>query len=270
MEQAKVRSDALVFFGAAGDLAYKKIFPALQAIARRGRLDFPVVGVARAGWTREQLIDRARASVTDNGGFDREAFPRLAERLHYVDGQYADPATFARLREELNTAARPAHYLAIPPSMFPSVIQRLSDAGCTRGARVIIEKPFGRDLQSARELNAVLHEAFPEDSVFRIDHYLGKEAVQNILYFRFRERVPRAGLESALRRERPDHDGRELRREGTRQVLRRNGRDSRRHPESPPSDRQLSGHGSPVLDDCRGHPRRAGQGAAHGAADQRR
>jgi len=181
----KTRSDAFVFFGAAGDLAFKKIFPALQAIARRGKLDFPVVGVARAGWTRGQFIERARASVTENGGLDEKAFATLAQKLYYVDGQYADPATFTRLREQLNGATRPAHYLAIPPSMFPTVLERLKEAGCSQTARVIVEKPFGRDLQSAQQLNATLHEAVPEDRVFRIDHYLGKEAVQNILYFRF-------------------------------------------------------------------------------------
>jgi glucose-6-phosphate 1-dehydrogenase len=181
----KSRSDAFVFFGAAGDLAFKKIFPALQAIARRGKLDFPVVGVARAGWTRDQFIERARASVTENGGLDEKAFAILAERLYYVDGQYAEPATFQKLREQLNGATRPVHYLAIPPSMFPTVLEQLREAGCTQTARVIVEKPFGRDLESAQQLNATLHESFPEDRVFRIDHYLGKEAVQNILYFRF-------------------------------------------------------------------------------------
>src|SRR5262245_12369405 len=185
MNVPRARSDALVFFGAAGDLAFKKIFPALQALARRGKLDFPVVGVARAGWTRDQLIERARASVTANGGFDSAAFEPLAQRLRYVNGHYDDPNTFDCLRTELNGASQPTHYLAIPPSMFPSVVQRLRDAGCTTNARVIVEKPFGRDLRSARELNDVLHDAFPEPRVFRIDHYLGKEAVQNILYFRF-------------------------------------------------------------------------------------
>jgi glucose-6-phosphate 1-dehydrogenase len=185
MGELNNRSDALVFFGATGDLAYKKIFPALQAIARRGRLDFPVVGVAKSGWTRDQLIERARASVSEQGGLDPGAFSTLAEKLHYVDGDYRDPATFVHLRAELDHATRPAHYLAIPPSMFQTVVQQLHTAGCTRGARVIVEKPFGRDLRSARELNDILHGVFHEDHVFRIDHYLGKEAVQNILYFRF-------------------------------------------------------------------------------------
>jgi glucose-6-phosphate 1-dehydrogenase len=179
------RSDALVFFGATGDLAYKKIFPALHAMAKRGRLDFPVVGVAKSEWTPEQLVERARASVTEHGGLDPQAFSALAERLRYVDGDYADPATFVHLRTELADAARPAHYLAIPPSMFSTVVRQLHSAGCTQGARVIVEKPFGRDLGSARELNDILHGVFPENQVFRIDHYLGKEAVQNILYFRF-------------------------------------------------------------------------------------
>jgi len=178
-------SDALVFFGATGDLAYKKIFPALQSLVRRGRLDVPIVGVAKSGWTREQLVERARASVTEYGGLDPVAFPRLVEKLQYVDGDYADIATFARVREYLGGATRPLHYLAIPPSMFPMVIGRLGEAGLAASARVVVEKPFGRDLESAQALNRVLHQAFPEESIFRIDHYLGKEAVQNILYFRF-------------------------------------------------------------------------------------
>jgi glucose-6-phosphate 1-dehydrogenase len=185
VSEARPRSDALVFFGATGDLAYKKIFPALQGLARRGRLDMPVVGVAKSGWTREQLVERARASVTDNGGLDPEAFRRLAALLRYVDGDYANPATFEKLRTELAGSKRPIHYLAIPPSMFPVVVENLAQAGATQNARVIVEKPFGRDLASARALNTTLHKVVPEDSIFRIDHYLGKEAVQNILYFRF-------------------------------------------------------------------------------------
>jgi glucose-6-phosphate 1-dehydrogenase len=182
----KPRSDALVFFGASGDLAYKKIFPALQAMARRGRLGCRVIGVAKSGWTLDQLVQRARASVAENGGGeDPEAFGRLVSLLRYVDGDYADPDTFARLRAELQGCGRPAHYLAIPPSMFRPVVGQLAAANCTKDARVIVEKPFGRDLASARELNEVLHEHFPEAAIFRIDHYLGKEAVQNILYFRF-------------------------------------------------------------------------------------
>ncbi len=184
-KNGRPRSDALVFFGATGDLAYKKIFPALQSMAGRGKLDLPVVGVARSGWTREQFIERARASVTEYGGLVEASFDHLASRLRYVDGDYNDPATFAALRTELAGAERPISYLAIPPSLFPVVVGNLRDAGCTKNGRVILEKPFGRDLASARDLNRTLHEAFPEESIFRIDHYLGKEAVQNILYFRF-------------------------------------------------------------------------------------
>ncbi len=179
------RSDALVFFGATGDLAYKKIFPALQAMAKRGKLDFPVIGVAKSGWTREQLVDRARKSVTQYGGLDEKAFATLAQRLDYVDGDYADPATFLKLKTALGDAKRPAHYLAIPPSMFPTVSERLEESGATANARIIVEKPFGRDLASAKALNETLHKVFDESAIFRIDHYLGKEAVQNILYFRF-------------------------------------------------------------------------------------
>jgi glucose-6-phosphate 1-dehydrogenase len=179
------RSDALVLFGATGDLAYKKIFPALQALVRRGQVDMPIIGVAKSGWTREQLLDRARASVTENGGLDPEAFPRLARLLQYVDGDYADAATFTRARELLGGARRPLHYLAIPPSMFATVVGALASVGLTKNARVVVEKPFGRDLASARELNRILLAWLPESAVFRIDHFLGKEAVQNILYFRF-------------------------------------------------------------------------------------
>jgi glucose-6-phosphate 1-dehydrogenase len=181
----KLPSDALVFFGATGDLAYKKIFPALQQLVKRGKLNSPVIGVAKSGWNRDQLLDRAKKSVTEYGGLDEEAFPKLVSLLRYVDGDYGDAATFSRLRAELEGSKRPTHYLAIPPSLFPVVVENLAKAGCAENARVIIEKPFGRDLESARALNATLHKAFPEDSIFRIDHYLGKEAVQNILYFRF-------------------------------------------------------------------------------------
>ena len=182
----KPRSDALVFFGATGDLAYKKIFPALQALARRGKLDFPVVGVAKSGWNRDQLIDRARQSVIEHGGGeDPEAFPKLVSQLRYVDGDYNDAVTFRQVRAQLDHQSRPIHYLAIPPSMFPTVIDQLAKADLAKDARVIVEKPFGRDLASAQTLNHVLHDTFDENSIFRIDHYLGKEAVQNILYFRF-------------------------------------------------------------------------------------
>jgi len=178
-------SDAFVFFGATGDLAYKKIFPALQALAARGTLDMPVIGVARAGWTVEQLRERARDSLEHNGGVDEAAFAKLSSRLRYLDGDYNDPDTFVRLRKALGDAERPLHYLAIPPGLFANVVRALDASGSARGARVVVEKPFGRDLASARALNATLHEVFDESSIFRIDHYLGKEAVQNLLYFRF-------------------------------------------------------------------------------------
>ena len=179
-------SDALVFFGMTGDLAYKKIFPALQALVRRGRLDVPVIGVAKSEHSVDQLIERARASVTEHGGgVDADAFPKLARLLRYVPGEYSDPGTYTLLAKELAGAKRPLHYLAIPPSMFATVVRNLAASGCTSNARVVVEKPFGRDLESARALNTTLREAFAEDSIFRIDHYLGKEAVQNIIYFRF-------------------------------------------------------------------------------------
>ncbi len=186
MTQDKPHSDALVFFGATGDLAYKKIFPALHDMARHGRLQVPVIGVAKAGWKRDQLVERARASVVEEGGgVDEGAFAALVARLRYVDGDYNDAATFSQLRSELQDARRPAHYLAIPPSLFPTVVKQLAQAGCASQARVIVEKPFGRDLASAQALNRTIQEFFPEESVFRIDHFLGKEAVQNILFFRF-------------------------------------------------------------------------------------
>jgi glucose-6-phosphate 1-dehydrogenase len=185
MSDGKPLSDALVFFGATGDLAYKKIFPALQQLVKLGKLDSRVIGVAKTGWNHDQLVDRAKKSVTEYGGLDEEAFPKLVKLLRYVDGDYGDPATFAKLRGELEGSKRPTHYLAIPPSLFPVVVENLAKAGCATEARVIIEKPFGRDLETARSLNATLHKVFPEESIFRIDHYLGKEAVQNILYFRF-------------------------------------------------------------------------------------
>ena len=179
-------SDALVFFGATGDLAYKKIFPALQSMVRHGSLKVPVIGVAKAGWNLDQLRERARASVTEHGGgVDAEAFPRLMELLKYIDGDYSDPATFTQLRTALGTAKGPIHYLAIPPSLFPTVIEALGKSGCADNARVIVEKPFGRNLESAKKLNQTIHTVFPESSIYRIDHYLGKEAVENLLFFRF-------------------------------------------------------------------------------------
>jgi glucose-6-phosphate 1-dehydrogenase len=178
-------SDALVFFGATGDLAYKQIFPALQALVRRGHLNVPVIGVAGRSWTSDQLREHARQSVREHGGLDAAAFDRLAAQLTYVGGDYNDPATFARLKQALGSASRPLYYLAIPPSLFAPVIEHLHSTGLTRGARVVVEKPFGRDLASARALNTILTRTFPERAIFRIDHYLGKEPVQNLLYFRF-------------------------------------------------------------------------------------
>jgi glucose-6-phosphate 1-dehydrogenase len=181
-----VPADALVFFGATGDLAYKKIFPALQQMIRRGTLEVPVIGVAKSGWTVEQLRARARDSLKEHGGgVDEAAFAKLVQLLRYVDGDYQDPATFDLLRKTLGSAARPTHYLAIPPSLFETVVEALGRSGCAQNARLIIEKPFGHDLASAQALDAVLHAVFPESAIFRIDHYLGKEAVENLLFFRF-------------------------------------------------------------------------------------
>ena len=179
------QSDALVFFGATGDLAYKKIFPALQAMVKRGSLDVPVVGVAHAAWNTDQLRARAQASLEDCGRLDPAAFKKLCGLLHYVAGDYNDPAVFTKIRNEIGSAQRPAHYLAIPPLLFPVVVEQLAKSGCARGARVIVEKPFGHDLGSARELNKILFSAFREDDIFRIDHYLGKRPVHNMLVFRF-------------------------------------------------------------------------------------
>lgn len=178
-------SDAFVFFGATGDLAYKKIFPALYALVHRGGLNIPIILLARSGWTLEKLRDRARASVQEGADYEPACFDKLAALMRFADGDYSDPNTYANLKKALGLAKRPVHYLAIPPSMFGSVVQGLVKSGCAEDARVIVEKPFGRDLAGAKALDATLHEVFPERSIFRIDHYLGKEAVQNLLYFRF-------------------------------------------------------------------------------------
>ena len=179
-------SDAFVFFGATGDLAYKKIFPALQGMIRRGQLNVPIVGVAKQGWNVDQLRERIRASLTQHGGGVHEpTFTKLSQLLHYVDGDYNDLETFRELYRVLGDAKHPVHYLAIPPSLFPVVVRNLAASGSAQGARVIVEKPFGRDLASAQRLNQTLHEVFDESRIFRIDHYLGKEAVQNLVVFRF-------------------------------------------------------------------------------------
>lgn len=181
------RSDALVFFGATGDLAYKKIFPALYDQTRRGQLDVPVIGVASSPWSVDDLRARARDSIQEHGGgiSDPAAFDKLSSLLGYVNGDYCDPRVYDELRKALGGCTRPAHYLAIPPSLFPDVVEGLGRSGAAEHGRVIVEKPFGRDLTSARALNEVLHSVFPEPSIFRIDHYLGKESVENVLYFRF-------------------------------------------------------------------------------------
>ena len=178
------RSDAFVFFGASGDLAFKQVFPALDALVNRDGLDIPIVGMGRSG-DLDKLRARARESLQHAGKFNEARFERLSSKLRYVSGDYSDQATYQKLRNELGSAARPIHYLAIPPSMFGNVVQGLARSGCAKDARLIVEKPFGRDLASAQELDRTLHEVFPEEAIFRIDHYLGKEAVQNLVYFRF-------------------------------------------------------------------------------------
>jgi glucose-6-phosphate 1-dehydrogenase len=180
-----LRSDALVIFGVTGDLAYKKIFPALQAMIKRGELDMPIIGVARAAWTLDKLRERVHESLEQGGGVDLGAFAKLSAQLRYIQGDYQNADTYERLRQALIGVARPLHYLAIPPSIFGVVMQGLAKAGSAKNARVVVEKPFGRNLASAQELNRTLLEVFPATAVFRIDHYLGKEAVQNLLYFRF-------------------------------------------------------------------------------------
>src|SRR5580700_872596 len=179
------RCDALVFFGATGDLAYKKIFPALQSMLKRGHLDVPVIGLARTNWNLEQFQAHVRDSLEKHGGVDAAAFEKLKNSLRYVGGDYADPATFQAICKELKGVQHPAHYLAIPPVLFATVVEQLEKSGAAKGARVIVEKPFGNDLASAQELNRILHAAIPESGIFRIDHYLGKRPVNNVVVFRF-------------------------------------------------------------------------------------
>jgi glucose-6-phosphate 1-dehydrogenase len=178
-------SDAFVFFGATGDLAYKQIFPALQALVKEGRIDVPIVGVAKSGWDLDKLKERARESLDTHGGVDEEAFRKLSSLLRYIDSDYHDESTYRELRKVLGESRKPLYYLAIPPSMFATVVDGLCRTGCAEEARVVVEKPFGRDLASARELNRILTAVFPERSIYRIDHFLGKEPVQNIYYSRF-------------------------------------------------------------------------------------
>jgi glucose-6-phosphate 1-dehydrogenase len=182
---SQTQSDALVFFGATGDLAYKKIFPALQAMIKRGSLHVPVIGVAKAGWNLDQFKARAQDSLEKHGGLDAAAWDKLSSLLRYVDGDYSDPATFLEVRNQLGEAKFPAHYLAIPPSMFETVVEQLVKSECAKDARMIVEKPFGHDLASAQELNRILLAAFPESAIFRIDHYLAKGPVHNMVAFRF-------------------------------------------------------------------------------------
>ncbi len=183
---SELQVDAIVLFGATGDLAYKKIFPALQAMVKQDHLTVPVIGVAKGNRTLDQLRDHARESLSQyGGGVDEAVFAKLGQLLRYVDGDYREGETFVRLRKELGGALRPLYYLAIPPSMFPTVVEGLGKSGCSHGARVVVEKPFGRDLASAQALNRTLHTIFDESAIFRIDHYLGKESLQKLLYFRF-------------------------------------------------------------------------------------
>ncbi len=184
MSQEKI--DALVLFGVTGDLAFKKLFPALYLLAKKGKLDMPLIGVARQGLTTEELVERMRESVEKRfGDFESTVFERLARLTRYINGDYQNEDTYTKLREELGTARHPIHYLAIPPSLFPVVIQCLGKSGCAKGARVVVEKPFGRDYDSARKLNSTIRKVFRDNRIYRIDHYLGKEPVQNVLYFRF-------------------------------------------------------------------------------------
>jgi hypothetical protein len=178
-------SDAFVFFGATGDLAYEQIFPALQAMIQRGHFDIPIIGVARSAKDFDGLRARARESIEKHGGLDFRAFAALSAKLQYVNGDYGSPGTFRQLRKALGASSHPLYYLAIPPDLFATVAEGLAHAECDKGARLVVEKPFGRDLSSAQALNRTLHKSFPESAIFRIDHYLGKEPVQNLLYFRF-------------------------------------------------------------------------------------
>ncbi len=182
---AQNHSDALVFFGATGDLAYKKIFPSLQSMVKRGSLNVPVIGVAKAGWNLDQLKARAQDSLEKHGGLDQDAWAKLSSLLKYVDGDYSDPATFTAVRKELGNSKCPAHYLAIPPVLFGKVVEQLVQSDCAKNARMIVEKPFGHDLASAQELDRILLSAFPETAIFRIDHYLAKGPVHNMVSFRF-------------------------------------------------------------------------------------
>jgi glucose-6-phosphate 1-dehydrogenase len=254
-------SDALVFFGATGDLAYKKIFPSLQAMVKRGFLNVPVVGLAREGWTLEQLKARARKSVEEHGGLDPAAFEKLCKLLRFVAGNYTDPATFEKLRTTLGDAKHPAHYLAIPPVLFAKVIEQLGVSSCSKGARVIVEKPFGTDLESARALNAVLLASFDEDAIFRIDHYLGKRPVHNMIFFRFSNGF----LENGWNREEIESVqitmAEDFGIQGRGPFYDKTGRGPRRDPEPSLPGAREPAHGAAGADRQRVHPRREGEGA---------
>ena len=239
------QSDVLVFFGATGDLAFKKIFPALQAMVKRGHLDVPVIGVGRSAWTVEQLRARARESLEQHGGVDPAACEKLCSLLRYVRVDYADPTTFQALRKELGGVEQPLYYLAIPPSLFTTVIEGLAKSDCLDGARVILEKPFGRNLASAQGLNRTLHSYFTEQAIFRIDHYLGKEPVQNLIYFRFANPVFQAGWNRHFI-QRVQITMAEQLSGRSRPVLRGGGRDSRRGAKSSVDGDCLLGNGTAV------------------------
>jgi len=213
------QSDAFVFFGATGDLAYKQIFPSLQRLVRDEGLNIPIIGVAHSGWNLDQLKARAKESVEKNGGIDQEAFEKLNGLLRYVDGDYKDQNTFVELRKQLGDAKRPLHYLAIPPSLFGTVAEGLAKSGSADNASVVVEKPFGRDLASAQSLNQILQKYFPEERIFRIDHFLGKEPVQNILYTRFANPIFEPIWKSQLCALHPDHHGGGFRSAGSGKVL---------------------------------------------------
>lgn len=184
VSEGESHSDAFVFFGASGDLAYKQIFPALQALAKSGRMDMPIIGVAKDEWTADKLLDRAEKSIRENDKIDRDGFAVLKKNMRYISGDIEGEELYKRLRKEMGGAKSPFHYLAIPPLLFDNAVKHLKSSGCTNGARIAVEKPFGEDSESALKLNKILHSAFPEDSIFRIDHFLGKKRVQELIKFR--------------------------------------------------------------------------------------
>ena len=226
------QSDALVFFGATGDLAYKQIFPSIQGLIRDEGLNMPIIGVAKSGWSLDQLLARAKDSLEHHGGLDQNAFKKLTELLRYVDGDYADAATFANVRKELGAAKQPLHYLAIPPSLFGVVAEGLAKSGCGDNARVVVEKPFGHDLASAQELNQILHRILSRGANLPHRSLPRQGAGAEHPVYAIRQPDLRADLESQLRPQHPDHDGGEVRRAGSRPVLRRDRGATRCGPES--------------------------------------